>query len=115
MKWYSLKYTNDMDDDQGGYARAWLVRIRPKYKDDHGLLQHELFHVSQWWKTLGLHSLLNLISKRYRLNSEVGAYKEQLKYEPAIHNPAYYKSMFAGYISTQYGLNITKEEAEKLL
>jgi len=60
MKYYSLKYTDKMPHDwTGGYAKAWFIRIRPKYKDDRGLLEHEKTHVRQWFFTLGF--LLNLI------------------------------------------------------
>ena len=42
-------YTDDMPENSGGTAKAFLVKIRPKYRDDAGLHAHESRHVAQWW------------------------------------------------------------------
>jgi len=113
---YSLSYTDAMPSENvGGYAKAWFIRIRPRYKDDVGILEHEKIHVWQWWRTLGFHSLFYLLSKKYRLNAEVEAYKEQLKFAPATSNPERYKDMYAGFIADNYGLDVSKGEVLKLL
>lgn len=48
---HSLKYTDDMPTaTTGGYARAWMVRIRPRYRHDQGIHAHEIDgHVKRWW------------------------------------------------------------------
>ena len=92
-----------------GCACGPLIFIRPKYRNDHGLLAHEQVHVQQWLRTFGLHSFLYLFSKRYRLKSEVEAYLEQLKYSPGDIN------LFAKYISKDYNLDITSAQALELL
>ena len=79
---YLLFYTDNLPENSNGCANAFIIRIRPSCKGDEGLLAHERVHVSQWWRTLGLHSLLYLVSKKYRLKAEVEAYREQLKYNP---------------------------------
>ena len=79
---YLLVYTDRLPQNSNGCANGPIIRIRPAYKGDEGLKQHEICHVHQWWRTLGLHSLLYLVSKRYRLRAEVEAYREQLKYNP---------------------------------
>ena len=107
---FSLKYTDDMPGNVGGYAKAWFIRIRPKYKDDKGIHNHELTHVSQFWRTFGFHSLIYLLSKKYRLNAEVEAYKEQLKHTPASLDPERYRDMYAGFICDDYGLDVSKGE-----
>ena len=66
----------------GGYATANKIVISPKYTNDKGLLDHELTHVRQWYRTFGFHSWLYKNKKKYRLNAEVEAYKEQLKSYP---------------------------------
>lgn len=33
----------------GGDTRAFVVFIRPKYRQDEGIREHELTHVWQWW------------------------------------------------------------------
>lgn len=40
-----LKY----DDGEGGRQMGPLIRINEKYRDDTGLLAHEVEHVKQWW------------------------------------------------------------------
>ena len=66
-------------EGSNGAANLCFVRIRKGYENDKGLLEHEKVHVWQFWRTFGLHSLLYLISKRYRLKAEVEAYKVQLE------------------------------------
>lgn len=113
---YSLKYTDDMPDNQAGYARAWFIRIRPKYKDDKGLFAHELKHVEQFWKRgVFFHSLRYMVSKTYRLKCEVEAYKEQLKFTPASLDPERYRDMYAGFICDNYNLDISKGDVLKIL
>jgi len=116
MKYYSLKYTDDMKEGTGGYAKGWFIRLRPKYREDKGILEHEKCHVRQWFFTLGSHSLLYLFFKPYRLWSEVQAYREQLDWPPALlDRPEYLLDKYAGFISTKYKLGITREEAKKRL
>ena len=113
---YSLKYTDaNMKENVGGYAKAWFIRIRPRYKDDKGIHAHELKHVEYWWKYGIIGRLLYKFSKTYRLNEEVECYKEQLKYAPATGNPEHYRDMYAGFIADDYNLDISKEEALLLL
>lgn len=95
--------------NSAGCARGPIIFIKPKYKDDVGLLEHEKVHVRQWLRTCTLHTYLYLLSKKYRLKSEVEAYKAQLKYAPKSTD------LFATYLSRDYNLSITKEEAKKLL
>jgi hypothetical protein len=117
---YSLKYTDDMPKENGGYAKFWFIRLRPKYKNDQDILEHEKEHVRQWWHLLLLHPVLYLCSKKYRQWSEVSAYRVQLQYPPASLDVEYYRDMYAGWLSdpskvTGYGLTLTKEEAVRLL
>jgi hypothetical protein len=131
-----IHYTDDMPAWMGGYARWFYVAIRPKYKDDKGIHSHELEHVKQWWITsiiacaliagicwynqqpywfalLGtvVFDLLHSTFQRFKLQLEVWAYKKQIP-----HYPDDRTKLFAGWISTKYGLEgITPEYAEKLL
>ena len=99
----------------GAYTIGPIVLIRPKYKDNEGLLQHELTHVKQMYRTLLLHGLFYLLSKGYRLRAEVEAYRVQLQYPPASESPHKYRKKFAKFIATKYGLSISEKEAEELL
>lgn len=103
-------YTNRFVPERAaGCARGPFIFIRPEYKSDIGLLEHEKIHVRQWCRTIGLHSFLYLFSKQYRLKSEVEAYREQLKYSPREAD------LYALFISTNYNINIDKDAAKKLL
>jgi len=116
-------YTNKfIPASSAACARGPVIFIRPEYRDDKGLEAHEQVHVRQWWRTLGLHSLLYLVSKRYRLNAEVEAYREQLRYPPASADPDGYREKYAGWLAAPgwvegYDLQrvVSQEEAIALL
>jgi len=112
---YSLKHTDDMPKWKAGYSRAWFIRIRPIHKDDVGLLEHEIEHVRQWWVTLGISSIMYLLSKRYRLWAEVKAYKVQLRHPPATEDTNRYRKIYAYRLVVHYKISITEEEAYLLL
>ncbi len=121
LKWikifpYSLIYSDVMPEEKGGYVSGLTVYIRPKYRDDIGILKHEEFHILQRYMTLGLHNCIKDLSKRYAIWVEVSAYREQLKWPPATVALAYYRDLYAGFIaSSWYELDITKEEAYERL
>ena len=92
-----------------GCAVGPFVFIRQGYENDKGLLEHELCHVKQWWDN-PIHSLQYLMSKKYRLNCEIEAYKVQNQCYPDDR-----RWLFAGFIADHYGLNVSQEEAFKLL
>lgn len=91
-------------------TRGPFIFIRPAYKDDAGLLAHEKVHVKQWLRTLGLHGLLYLLFDKYKLASEVEAYKVQASLYSDDRRP-----QLAAHLATHYGLNITQHEALKRL
>jgi hypothetical protein len=108
---YKVFYTNKLiPQEYGANAIGPFIFIRPKYIDDTGLLEHEKVHVRQFWSTLGLFGIAYYLSKKYRLKYELEAYKEQLKYYAVDKRP-----LFAQYLSTKYGLDITQQEALELL
>lgn len=110
MKYPLTFYTDSLPENVGGRANGPIIRIATKYKDDAGIYQHELLHVKQWFCLLILHNLLYLFVPEYKLWAEVQAYKKQLKYYPDDRS-----KLFAEFIATRYGLDITKENALKLL
>lgn len=136
-------YTDNLPEGTGGCTNAFFIRIRPKYRDtDEGIHQHELFHVRNWfantfislivlaalsfllipqpwtWTALVLclfvDTILYLIP-RFRQWEEAAAYKIQLQYPPATADRDYYSALYAKFISEDYGLKISQEEASKLL
>jgi len=106
--YYFLKYTDDIPEGFAGEAKFWFIKIRPAYKSDLGLLDHEKVHVDQFWRTWGLHILLRRYQP-YHSKCEVEAYKRQLQYNSSQI------LKFANRLSIMYGFNLTKQEALKLL
>jgi len=106
-------YTDHVPEGSAGCANAMIVRIRPEYEGDEGLLQHELTHVKQAYRLLILfHSLLYLFDDSYRLHAEVESYRKQLEYsQDKVTDTA----RFAGFISEKYDLDIPREAVAVLL
>jgi len=93
-----------------GRAYGFFIRIKEDYKDDVGLLEHELQHIRQFYRTLGLHNLMYKFSDRYRYNSELECYRIQLKYA------TYYEqtlSRFVKLLMTRYNLKLNETSVEK--
>jgi hypothetical protein len=65
-----------------GAANGPIIRIKKTHKDNPGIHAHELFHVFQWWITLGLHPILYVLIPHYRYWSEVWAYRRSLLHRP---------------------------------
>jgi hypothetical protein len=82
-----------------------FVFIKPSYKADEGLLQHELTHVKQFWHN-PLFGLWYQFSKKDRLKYEAEAYKVQMKFCPVDRT-----ELFASFLVKNYKLNITMDEA----
>jgi|LSQX01.1.fsa_nt_gb hypothetical protein len=90
-----------------GITLGFIIIINEDYKNDKCLLEHEKVHVKQFWNN-PLFCMLYLISKKYRLKSEVEAYKKQIE---CGANP----DRMAQFLCEKYNLNITFDEAKKLL
>jgi hypothetical protein len=101
---------------KGGKVRGCFINLKPKYINDIGFLEHEKTHVKQFWHSFGLYPFLHLFSEKHRLKYEVEAYKVQLKYAEE-YNKIIVMNKFADFLSNSefYHLNITKDEAVKLL
>lgn len=54
-----------------------FIFIKPKFKDDVGLLNHEMVHVKQHWRTSWFHHFKYKDSAKYRFESEAEAYAIQ--------------------------------------
>ena len=94
-----------------GCCRGFVIFIRPRHKDDYGLLEHERVHRKQFLKRgLVIHSWLYLLVPEYRLACEVEAYKKQSFFYSDDRLPK-----FAKLIATRYGLKISEADALKLL
>ncbi|MFW0755462.1 hypothetical protein ACN1C3_12040 [Pseudomonas sp. H11T01] len=52
MNYYFLKYADNLSDKFGGEKYGPLIKIRPKHKEDPGLLVHQKTHVRQWYTVM---------------------------------------------------------------
>lgn len=103
-------YTNKIIPKRfAGYFIGPLIFIRPEYKNDVGLLEHEKTHVRQWYARPVLMPVRYKYSKKWRLRYEVEAYKVQLQYNPLN------TKLFAQFLAEKHGLDITRQDAEILL
>jgi hypothetical protein len=130
-------YTDNLPPNVGGTAQGFLVKIRPKYKDDIGIHNHEYQHVKQWYKAMaawvvfsmllvagtydnldyslaplifagvGVHGFLYKFVRSYRLEAEAQAYAEQVKSGANLDDMAY--RLVA---NDYYKLGITQEQAK---
>lgn len=109
LKKYGLVIYTNYGVRMGGVTYGPLVLIKPKYKEDRGLLEHELTHTKQFWNPLKWF--------KGKLWWEVEAYREQLKWYPYANQTERLQKawLFAGFIATKYDLPVTQEEAFKLL
>lgn len=107
-------YTDRVPRGSAGVANAFVVRIRPDYRDDRGLLVHELEHVRQWWVMPVISDLLYLFSRRYRLWAEVRAYRKQVDVYPPEHRE-HYVNAAARLLVRKYRLKICLKKAKRLL
>lgn len=138
MRYYLLKYTDTVPSGFGGVSNGPCIRILPKYRADRGLLEHEKFHVRQWWGgfalallialsaslcglvvvaalflgcSLGLHPVLYRLIRPYRQWSEVRAYRIQLgQYGPSANADFAVRALVE-----KYSLGLTHDEARRLL
>lgn len=103
-------YTDNLDPKWGGYCYGPFIKIRNKYKDDIGLLEHELTHSKQVYRTIFLHGLFYKFSETYRVKSEVEAYKVQASY---YNNKSMVYEWMADAILEKY--KVTKYSKKKVI
>jgi hypothetical protein len=101
-------YTEWMPKRFGGYNLGPLTLIRPKYRNDVGLHAHEEVHRQQFWHNPFM-GISYLVSKNMRQGYELAAYKAQLKLAPEGIDK------FAWFLSHNYNLDLTQEQAKDLL
>ena len=103
-----------MKDWMDAMAMGPFVFVRKSWQTNEPLLTHELVHVKQFYRTLGLLGIFYKVSAKFRLRMELEAYRAQLKQTPLhLHNKKLHA--FAHVLSTHYKLNITSEKALELL
>jgi hypothetical protein len=93
----------------GGGTLICIVLLRPKHKDNEGLIQHELTHIKQNLRTCLFSALKQNWSKQHRLDRECEAYAVQLSYS----NTLFHKDLYIDFMYNKYNLGMSKERIEK--
>lgn len=135
MKYYYVMYIEKLPDKFGGIAQGPLIKLRSKYKDDTGLIEHEKTHVHQWYFCLAvglflsailttfaslslwplfflapfLHQLLYRFVRPYRCWCEIRAYRKQIAVGGYTSNDA------ATALADKYDLKLSADKARSLL
>lgn len=92
---------------QGFAGRSFgvAIAIHPDYRDDTGLLAHELEHCRQFYRSLGVSAVLYALSKRQRYRQELACYRIQLAHQPRLQR-RYYAGLYAQFIVDKYRLRV---------
>lgn len=133
-----ITYSDGLPEDMGAMTLAFFVVIRPKYRDDRGLHEHQLEHVAQWYAILGTMLLLALFanfqnqggvaaglglaavgmqgllyrrSRKFRLLSEAQAFLRQMRF-PDRHGKHLSVAEAANRLcSSRYDLDLSLSQA----
>lgn len=110
-------FIKDNPDKFAGRSYGPVILIQKKYKDDRGLIKHELNHSKQWYVTLSLYSWFYKFNTKVRYLSEVNCYRVQLEAYTDISakEKIRLKNLFASFISTRYNIPVSITEAKKAL
>jgi hypothetical protein len=97
-----------------GKCYWFWIKIKKDHADDIGLLEHELQHTRQMYKSLGIFGILYKFSKKWRQKLEVEAFKVQLSYaKEGDENRV--RDVLAGHLARNYNLDLSHGEAIELL
>ena len=96
-----------------GKSFGMFICIKPEFKDNIALLEHELVHCRQFYRTLCIHSILYKLSSKYRLNSEIEAYKATIEYSG--YTEEIQSKWIVNSLLNDYDLDYTREYIEGLL
>lgn len=98
-----------------GIAIGPLVLLVRKRFADQALRAHELVHVRQFYRSLGLFPVLYLLWPAYRLRCEVEAYRVQVSLQPNDAARGRLTEQAAAMLATHYCLRISKDCARAAL
>ena len=87
-----------------------IVLVKPKYRNDKGLHNHEMVHVRQYWKSFWLHTFRYNDSEKYRLQCECEAYAVQYKSYPDEKH----FNLFVEYMMEKYSLGFDHHTIENM-
>lgn len=100
----------------GAFSPLFVILILTKNRDERSFIDHELVHIEQAWRGgLIVFALRYLFSSRYRLASEVVAYRRQIAVQAPEDRPAWIAWAARCLAGPLYRLRLTESEARELL
>lgn len=102
----------ELSGDCTCYVWHCVITIDPKKKGDIGLLEHEKVHAKQFGRWLWLDGVLKYLSSKYRLISELEAYREQVRY--GRYNTKMQYKWIIDTIYTDYNLGLDREYIQEM-
>jgi len=115
-----IPYTVEFNDEKvkpgfGGFCEYKLfhseITLKEKYREDKGILHHEIIHAKQFSRLWLLHNFLTGVWGRYRLWIELEAYREQVKAYNYTSKKQYEWIIVSLY--KKYNIGMTKKEIRK--
>ena len=133
-----ISYSDDLPADMGGFTLTLVAVIRPEYRHDQGLHEHQLEHVVQWYAVLaamlvlatiaylegqagvavglalasvGMHGLLHRRFRSFRLSSESRAFARQIQFPDRHGRFLSLDAAAARLCSPRYDLGLSQPEA----
>lgn len=118
---YVVEYTEDIPVGFGGkmfspslifklIGNPCIIKIRPEYKEDVGLLNHEIKHVEQFNK-YWFYNIMYDLSKEFRYRMELEAYLEQVRtYEYKYLSQCWW---IVEALCNKYNLNVNQDKVIK--
>jgi hypothetical protein len=100
-------YTEALTMGYSAFCWCLFIVVRPEKRGKCKILEHELVHCKQFYRSLGFYPLMYSISRRYRYKSEIEAYKEQIRLGGATIEEA------ANWIIKNYGITGLLKERVK--
>jgi len=95
---------------KAGASYGVFIVIRPQYRDDIKLLEHELIHCRVYIKTLSISGWLYMLSEKWRVRYEAEAYLKTLGTNNAV------KKYVARKIHEGYNIKkLSYEDVEKIV
>lgn len=75
-----ILFTNKLQKDWTiGRSFGVFVVIRPEHKDNNEIIDHEIVHCKQFYRTFGVHAILYSTVRSYRLKAELEAYETRIQ------------------------------------
>jgi len=103
-------YTNKfLKEPFVGVSWGPIIFIRPEMRNNEIVLEHELVHSKQFFRTFGLQALLYKISDKKKLYYELEAYATYIKRNPNIYGI----KNITNRLSSNYNLKYTYAEIYK--